>query len=134
MKALILALLLTACGGGGASASFAGTQVYAANAQQFYSYDGVVAEVLVRYAQGKTPALVAKSAIQLGFAEDVILSLPGVTPEALIAGKELIASGAFAPTATGTQADADQGGDVDQASAQSLARLAAGLDVRGRPL
>lgn len=135
MKAIALALLLTACGGGGAPVNaFAGTQVYAANAQQFYSYDALVARVLDRYAQGKTPALVAKSALQLGFTEDVILSLPGMTPEQLQAGKALIASGAFAPTATGTQADADQGGFVDPDSAQSRARLAAGLDVRGSPL
>lgn len=98
---------------------------------QTYNYDDVVNLILSRYAEGKTPALAVKSALQLGFPEDVIRTLPGVDDQAFEAGKELIESGAFAEQATGTMADIQQAAPVG--SAQYNARIAAGLDAFGFP-
>lgn len=98
---------------------------------QTYNYDDVVNLILSRYAEGKTPALAVKSAIQLGFPEDVIRTLPGVDDQAFEAGKQLIESGAFAEQATGTMADIQQAAPVG--SAQYNARIAAGLDAFGFP-
>lgn len=98
---------------------------------QTYNYDDVVNLILSRYAEGKTPALAVKSALQLGFPEDVIRTLPGVDATALEEGKRLIQSGAFRETATGTTADIQQAAPVG--SAQYNARIAAGLDAFGFP-
>lgn len=98
---------------------------------QTYNYDDVVNLILARYAEGKNPALAVKSALQLGFPEDVIRSLPGVDEQAFEEGKRLIESGAFAEQATGTQADIQQAAPVG--SAQYNARIAAGLDAFGFP-
>lgn len=98
---------------------------------QTYNYDDVVNLILSRYAEGKTPALAVKSALQLGFPEDVIRTLPGVDATALEEGKRLIQSGAFRETATGTMADIQQAAPVG--SAQYNARIAAGLDAFGFP-
>lgn len=98
---------------------------------QVYNYDDVVNLINARYAEGKTPALAVKSALQLGFPEDVIRTLPGVDAAAFEEGKRLIESGAFASTATGTAADIQQAAPVG--SAQYNARIAAGLDAFGFP-
>ena len=98
---------------------------------QTYNYDDIVNVILARYAEGKNPALAVKSALQLGFPEDVIRTLPGVDDQAFEAGKELIESGAFAEQATGTMADIQQAAPVG--SAQYNARIAAGLDAFGFP-
>ena len=98
---------------------------------QTYNYDDVVNLILSRYAEGKTPALAVKSALQLGFPEDVIRTLPGVDAAAFEEGKRLIQSGAFTEQATGTMADIQQAAPVG--SAQYNARIAAGLDAFGFP-
>ena len=98
---------------------------------QTYNYDDVVNLILARYAEGKNPALAVKSALQLGFPEDVIRTLPGVDAQAFEEGKRLIESGAFAEQATGTKADIQQAAPVG--SAQYNARIAAGLDAFGFP-
>jgi hypothetical protein len=98
---------------------------------QTYNYDDVVNLILSRYAEGKTPALAVKSALQLGFPEDVIRTLPGVDTASFEEGKRLIQSGAFRETATGTTADIQQAAPVG--SAQYNARIAAGLDAFGFP-
>lgn len=98
---------------------------------QTYNYDDVVNLILARYAEGKNPALAVKSALQLGFPEDVIRTLPGVDAQAFAEGKRLIESGAFAEQATGTKADIQQAAPVG--SAQYNARIAAGLDAFGFP-
>lgn len=98
---------------------------------QTYNYDDVVNLILARYAEGKNPALAVKSALQLGFPEDVILTLPGVDAQAFEEGKRLIESGAFVEQATGTKADIQQAAPVG--SAQYNARIAAGLDAFGFP-
>jgi len=98
---------------------------------QTYNYDDVVNLILSRYAEGKTPALAVKSALQLGFPEEVIRTLPGVDAAAFEEGKRLIQSGAFQDTATGTMADIQQAAPVG--SAQYNARIAAGLDAFGFP-
>lgn len=98
---------------------------------QTYNYDDVVNLILARYAEGKNPALAVKSALQLGFPEDVIRTLPGVDAQAFEEGKRLIESGAFVEQATGTKADIQQAAPVG--SAQYNARIAAGLDAFGFP-
>lgn len=98
---------------------------------QTYNYDDVVNLILARYAEGKNPALAVKSALQLGFPEDVIRTLPGVDAQAFEEGKRLIESGAFVEQATGTMADIQQAAPVG--SAQYNARIAAGLDAFGFP-
>ena len=98
---------------------------------QTYNYDDVVNLILSRYAEGKTPALAVKSALQLGFPEDVIRTLPGVDAASFEEGKRLIQSGAFTEQATGTMADIQQAAPVG--SAQYNARIAAGLDAFGFP-
>jgi hypothetical protein len=98
---------------------------------QTYNYDDVVNLILSRYAEGKTPALAVKSALQLGFPEDVIRTLPGVDAASFEEGKRLIQSGAFTETAAGTMADIQQAAPVG--SAQYNARIAAGLDAFGFP-
>jgi hypothetical protein len=114
---------------------FTGSQVYASNANQSYLYDDIVNQYNSRISgEGKNPTLGAKSAIQLGIPQDVIMSLPGMTQEYYDAGQQLITSGAFAPTATGTLADGYKGGVVDPNSAEAQARAAAGLDVYGNPI
>lgn len=107
--------------------------IYAAYIGQSFSFEDIAATVLRGYASGKTPALVVKSALQLGIAITDILLLPGVSVEALGQGWNLIASGAFPDHATGTEADGAYTGPIDMASAQVQARLAAGLDPYGFP-
>jgi len=106
--------------------------VIARNTGQSFEFDDIAAQVLARYDEGKTPALVVKSALQLGFSPEVIMQLPGITPEAFAAGQLLISSGAFPATATGTPADGNSG-VPDMNSLQALARFAAGLDPYGLP-
>jgi hypothetical protein len=108
-------------------------QVFASNVGETFDLDQLSAVVLARYAEGKTPALAAKSALQLGLPEDVIVQLPGVTKEALAQGHALIDSGAFPATATGTVADGTFATSLNLASPQVAARLAAGLDPYGFP-
>ncbi|HEY0887840.1 MAG TPA: hypothetical protein VGE20_21275 [Ramlibacter sp.] len=108
-------------------------RVYAANIDRTFSLDDVIATVLMGYASGKTPALVVKAGLQLGIDPQVLMLLPGVTPEAYAQGKWLIDSGAFVATAAGTEADGAYTGPIDMASAQVHARLAAGLDPYGFP-
>lgn len=98
---------------------------------QTFNYDDVVNLILSRYAEGKTPALAVKSALQLGFPEEVIRTLPGVDNQAFEAGKRLIQSGAFSESATGTMADIQTAAPVG--SEQYNARIAAGLDAFGFP-
>src|SRR3972149_3653933 len=106
--------------------------VIARNTGQSFEFEDIAAQVLARYHEGKTPGLVAKSALQLGLSPEVILQLPGITPDALAAGQFLISSGAFPETATGTDADGNSG-VPDVNSLQALARFAAGLDPYGFP-
>jgi hypothetical protein len=108
-------------------------QVISNDGGKSYDFDQLAAAVLARYAEAKTPALVAKSALQLGIPEDVIVQLPDVTREALAQGHWLIDSGAFPPKATGTPADGTFATPLDLGSSQCQARLAAGLDPYGFP-
>ncbi len=106
--------------------------VIALNTGQSFEFEDIATQVLARYEEGKTPALVAKSALQLGLSPELIMQLPGMTPEAFAAGQLLISSGAFPATATGTPADGITG-VPDMNSLQSMARFAAGLDPYGLP-
>lgn len=101
------------------------------NTGQVYNVADIINQVNARYAQGKTPDLVVKSALQLGLPKDFIMTLPGVDQTAFTAGSNLISSGAFAPTATGTAADIAAAAPVG--SAMYNARLAQGLDPFGFP-
>jgi len=94
-------------------------------------YDAIVAQINARYAEGKTPDLAVKSALQLGIDPAIIATLPGVDANAMRRGMQLISSGAFEESATGTQADIQTAAPVG--SAQYNARIAAGLDAFGFP-
>jgi hypothetical protein len=94
-------------------------------------YDAIVAQINARYAEGKTPDLAVKSALQLGIDPAIIATLPGVDASAMRRGMQLISSGAFEESATGTQADIQTAAPVG--SAQYNARIAAGLDAFGFP-
>jgi hypothetical protein len=94
-------------------------------------YDAIVAQINARYAEGKTPDLAVKSAIQLGIDPAIIATLPGVDASAMRRGMQLISSGAFEESAAGTQADIQTAAPVG--SAQYNARIAAGLDAFGFP-
>jgi len=94
-------------------------------------YEAIVAQINARYAEGKTPDLAVKSALQLGIDPSIIATLPGVDENAMRRGMALISSGAFEGMATGTQADIQTAAPVG--SAQYNARLAAGLDAFGFP-
>ena len=109
---------------------YSGGVIYS-NTGAAYNYDDIISQINARYAEGKTPDLAVKSGLQLGLPMDVIASFPGVTPSAIQAGQNLISSGAFAPTATGTAADTQTAAPVG--SAQYNARIAAGLDASGFP-
>lgn len=95
-------------------------------------YDAIVAQINARYAEGKTPDLAVKSALQLGIDPAIIATLPGVDANAMRRGMQLISSGAFEGVATGTQADIQQAAPVG--SAQYNARISAGLDAFGFPV
>ena len=94
-------------------------------------YDAIVAQINARYAEGKTPDLAVKSALQLGIDPAIIATLPGVDASAMRRGMQLISSGAFEESAAGTQADIQTAAPVG--SAQYNARIAAGLDAFGFP-
>jgi hypothetical protein len=94
-------------------------------------YDAIVAQINARYAEGKTPDLAVKSALQLGIDPAIIATLPGVDANAMRRGMQLISSGAFSEQASGTQADIQQAAPVG--SAQYNARISAGLDAFGFP-
>ena len=94
-------------------------------------YDAIVAQINARYAEGKTPDLAVKSALQLGIDPAIIATFPGVDANAMRQGLGLISSGAFEGEATGTQADIQTAAPVG--SAQYNARIAAGLDAFGFP-
>jgi len=94
-------------------------------------YDAIVAQINARYAEGKTPDLAVKSAIQLGIDPAIIATLPGVDASAMRRGMQLISSGAFEESAAGTQADIQTAAPIG--SAQYNARIAAGLDAFGFP-
>jgi hypothetical protein len=94
-------------------------------------YDAIVAQINARYAEGKTPDLAVKSALQLGIDPAIIATLPGVDASAMRRGMQLISSGAFEESATGTQSDIQAAAPVG--SAQYNARIAAGLDAFGFP-
>lgn len=98
---------------------------------QTFSFNDLIPQILARYQQGKNPALVVKSALQLGVPKEIILQLPGVTQAAFDQGQKLITSGAFAPTATGSEADEATAAPVG--SAMYNARIANGLDAFGFP-
>jgi len=97
----------------------------------FLPYDAIVAQINARYAEGKTPDLAVKSALQLGIDPAIIATLPGVDANAMRRGMQLISSGAFEGSATGTQSDIQTAAPVG--SAQYNARIAAGLDAFGFP-
>lgn len=96
-------------------------------------YDAIVQQVLARYDQDKkNPTLAVKSGIELGISDDILKTLPGVDENALAAGKQLLASGAFNPGDTGE----GRAGFVQPAAPGSdtyNARMAAGLDAYGYP-
>jgi len=96
-------------------------------------YDAIVQQVLARYDQDKkNPTLAVKSGIELGISDDILKTLPGVDENALAAGKQLLASGAFNPGDTGE----GRAGFVQPAAPSSdtyKARMAAGLDAYGYP-
>jgi hypothetical protein len=94
-------------------------------------YEAIVAQINARYAEGKTPDLAVKSALQLGIDPAIIATLPGVDENAMRRGLSLISSGAFSEAATGTSADIQTAAPVG--SAQYNARKAAGLDAFGFP-
>jgi hypothetical protein len=94
-------------------------------------YEAIVAQINARYAEGKTPDLAVKSALQLGIDPAIIATLPGVDENAMRRGMQLISSGAFEESATGTQADIQTAAPIG--SAQYNARKAAGLDAFGFP-
>jgi hypothetical protein len=111
---------------------YAGTNIRLADGT-LVPYDAIVQQVLTRYDQDKkNPTLAVKSGIELGISDDILKTLPGVDENALAAGKQLLASGAFNTTDTGE----GRAGFVQPAAPGSdtyKARMAAGLDAYGYP-
>jgi hypothetical protein len=115
---------------------FAGTNITLADGQ-VVPYNAIVEQVLKRYDEDKkNPTLAVKSGVQLGIPDDVLRTLPGVDASALIAGHQLVDSGAFEQIATNratTESDLYGQSVAPVGSALYNARIAAGLDAYGLP-
>ena len=108
---------------------YAGTNIKLGDGQ-IVPYDAIVKQCLLRYDQDKkNPTLAVKSGIELGIPDEILKTLPGVTEDAMQAGKQLIDSGAFGATAINEGESV--AGPAPVGSEMYNARMAAGLDAYG---